>query len=122
MIFLGTHPTLTQVPPISLFSIIATFLPNIAALLAAPKPPLPAPTTKKSYFYVEDIILNGDEYLCKRRPREDDSIPPSEDLHQVFPLEDQGIKKKKKRKFKPFCRSELMIALLSDQSYKDQYR
>ena len=74
----------------------------------------------------KEEVLEVDEQFgrrrTKRRPREDDSIPPSEDLHQVFPLEGEGIKKKKKRKFKPFCQSELMIALVSDQSYKDQYR
>jgi len=37
------HPQFTQVPPIWDFSIIATFLPAIAAILAPAKAVVPAP-------------------------------------------------------------------------------
>ena len=50
----------------------------------------------------EEVLVVDEQFgrrRTKRRPREDDSIPPSEDLHQVFPLVGEGIKKKKKRKF-----------------------
>ena len=73
----------------------------------------------------EEVLVVDDQFgrrRTKRRPREDDSIQPSDDLNHVFPLVGEGIKKKKKRTFKPFCQSELMIALVSDQSNKDQYR
>lgn len=49
MTFLGTHPTLTQVPPsLQVSSMMATFAPYWAALLAAPSPPDPPPMTNRS--------------------------------------------------------------------------
>jgi hypothetical protein len=46
MTFLGTQPTLTQVPPNAPFSQTATLAPWVAALLAEAMPPLPAPMTR----------------------------------------------------------------------------
>ena len=46
MIFLGTQPTLTQVPPKACFSIKPTDTPNSAALRAEAMPPDPPPMTK----------------------------------------------------------------------------
>ena len=50
MIFFGTHPTLTHVPPTTRFSINSTEAPYEAARRAQPKPPLPAPNTIKLYL------------------------------------------------------------------------
>ena len=46
MTFLGTQPTLTQVPPRAPFSQTATFAPCVAARRALAMPPLPAPMTR----------------------------------------------------------------------------
>jgi len=48
MTFLGTHPTLTQVPPnfLKFDSINNTLAPYLAALLAEATPPDPPPMTK----------------------------------------------------------------------------
>ena len=43
MIFFGTQPTFTQVPPNNLASIMAHFLPYDAARLIEAIPPLPPP-------------------------------------------------------------------------------
>ena len=60
MIFLGTQPTLTQVPPSVFFSMSATFAPKEAALLAAARPPLPAPITMKSkHFGMDGTVFGG---------------------------------------------------------------
>ena len=45
MTFLGTQPTLTQVPPIALASINNVLAPYIAARLADAIPPDPPPIT-----------------------------------------------------------------------------
>src|SRR3982074_94031 len=46
--FLGTQPTLTQVPPSRPDSTMATLAPYSAARCAAARPPLPAPMTTRS--------------------------------------------------------------------------
>ena len=53
----GTQPLLTQVPPISEDSTIATFSPLPAACLAASKPPYPAPITIKSKSKLESVTF-----------------------------------------------------------------
>ena len=55
--FDGTQPLLTQVPPISEDSTIATFSPLPAACLAASKPPYPAPITIKSKSKLESVTF-----------------------------------------------------------------
>lgn len=59
----STYPTLTQVPPSLLFSMIMAFTPYIPlARLAHASPPLPPPTTRRSVsFVVGAIFACGDE-------------------------------------------------------------
>ena len=54
MIFFGTQPTFTQVPPRGPDSISATRAPYSAARCAAASPPLPPPITTKSNFSLID--------------------------------------------------------------------
>ena len=62
--FVGIQPQLRQIPPRLSFSIIATFLPNCEALIAATYPPGPLPKIMMSYFIVWFIIV--EKYLiCK---------------------------------------------------------
>jgi hypothetical protein len=49
MIFFGTQPTLTHVPPSAPDSMMTTRAPYSAARWAAARPPLPAPMTIRSY-------------------------------------------------------------------------
>ena len=51
--FVGIHPQFKHIPPNVFFSIIATYLPNCAALIAATYPPGPDPITITSYFLGE---------------------------------------------------------------------
>jgi hypothetical protein len=48
IIFFGTHPTLTQVPPHLAVSTTATLAPCLAARLAVAIPPDPPPITRRS--------------------------------------------------------------------------
>ena len=57
IIFFGTQPTFTQVPPSFFYSITQTFFPNEAALSAEAIPPLPAPITMKSKNFLDVITL-----------------------------------------------------------------
>src|SRR5690242_3024002 len=50
MIFLGTQPTLTQVPPSRPGSMRITRAPHSAARCAQASPPLPPPITARSYL------------------------------------------------------------------------
>src|SRR5689334_17178810 len=50
MIFFGTQPTFTHVPPSLPDSASTTFAPCSAARCAAAIPPLPPPITTRSYF------------------------------------------------------------------------
>ena len=54
MTFLGTQPTLTQVPPRRARSMQRTFLPWEAERLAQAMPPEPPPITIRSY---EKIVM-----------------------------------------------------------------
>ena len=48
MIFFGTQPTFTQVPPQNRSSAIATWAPCVAAMRAQRTPAEPPPMTKRS--------------------------------------------------------------------------
>ena len=52
----------TQVPPSREFSTTAAFAPKIEALLAAPKPPEPAPITSTSNFLMAAILTGNRKF------------------------------------------------------------
>jgi len=60
MIFLGTHPTLTHVPPNSFPSTITTDAPYEAARFANAMPPEPPPTTTTSAVKLVDSLPAAD--------------------------------------------------------------
>ena len=70
----GMHPSITQVPPTSLFSMTATDAPSFADNNAAGMPPCPAPMTTKlnlrilpplSHQTDSKILPNANSFLCK---------------------------------------------------------
>ena len=56
MIFFGTQPTLTHVPPMRPDSNSATFAPYDAARFAVATPPLPPPMTSRSKRFIAGSV------------------------------------------------------------------
>ena len=55
-----SYPTLTQVPPKRAFSTAIVFCPYCPlALLAAARPPLPIPSTRKSHSFGTGAMIEG---------------------------------------------------------------
>src|SRR6185369_10783506 len=58
MALVGVHPVLTQVPPKSLRSAKATFMPEVASRLARAGPACPAPMTIASKLFAMGVSLH----------------------------------------------------------------